>query len=48
VQPLPWHNYLLSVKATASAPTAYLTVTAIEPVPVWIENLTLAERQPSQ
>jgi hypothetical protein len=44
----PWRTYWLSVKATASAPSTHLTVTSIEPVPVWIENLTIAERQPSQ
>lgn len=44
----PWRTYLLGVKARASASNAHLTITAIEPVPVWIENLTIVERQPSR
>ena len=44
----PWRSYRLSVKAMASSPNAHLIVTAIEPVPVWIENVALVERAPSK
>jgi hypothetical protein len=46
--PTRWTRYLVSLHARASSPNAHLTVTAIEPVPVWIENLTLTERQSAQ
>ncbi len=39
--------YRTSVLARASAPVAHLTITAIEPVPVWIENLSIVERPAS-
>ncbi len=45
--PAPWRDYLLSVKAVASAPNAHLTITAIEPGGVWIENVSIEERRPS-
>jgi hypothetical protein len=48
VPPTLWTRYLVSLHARASAPNAHLTVTAIEPVAVWIENLTIVERQPAK
>jgi hypothetical protein len=42
-----WRQYLLGLKARASAANAHLTITAIEPVPVWIENVSIVERPPS-
>ena len=40
----PWRQYLVSLTARSSAPNARLTITPIEQVPVWIEDLTIVER----
>lgn len=40
----PWRRYLVSLTARTSAPRAHLTITPIEQVPVWIEDLTIVER----
>jgi len=44
----PWHRYLVSLTARGSAPAAHLTITPIEQVPVWIEDLTLTQRPKAQ
>jgi hypothetical protein len=44
----PWRQYLVRLTARASAPNAHLTITPIEQVPVWIENLTIVERPQSR
>jgi hypothetical protein len=40
----PWRRYQVTLTARASAQSAHLTITPIEQVPVWIEDLTIAER----
>jgi hypothetical protein len=40
----PWRHYQVTLTARASAQGAHLTVTPIEQVPVWIEDLTIVER----
>jgi hypothetical protein len=39
-----WRPYLVNLRARAAAPNAHLTITAIEPYPVWLDNIAIVER----
>jgi hypothetical protein len=43
-----WPSYIVSLHARASVPNAHLTITAIEPYPVWLDNIVIVERPSSQ
>jgi hypothetical protein len=47
-QSSPWRRYALSVLGRVTVPNAHLTITAIEPVPVWLENVVIVERPESK
>jgi hypothetical protein len=40
-----WRPYLVNLRARAADPAAHLVITPIEPVPVWLDGLTIVERQ---
>jgi len=39
-----WRPYLVSLTVRTDSPTAHLTITPIEPVPILLDNLTLSQR----
>jgi len=39
-----WRPYLVSLTVRTDSPNAHLTITPIEPVPIWLDNLTLTQR----
>jgi hypothetical protein len=39
-----WPSYLVNLRARASSPNAHLTITAIEPYSVWLDNIAIVER----
>lgn len=43
-----WPSYLVSLRARGAANNAHLTITAIEPFPVWLDNIVLVERDAAQ
>jgi hypothetical protein len=43
-----WPSYIVSLRARGSATNAYLTITAIEPFPVWLDNIVVAQRASAQ
>jgi hypothetical protein len=44
----PFRPYLVSLTARGSAANAHLTITPIEPIVVWLENIAIVERAPAK